>query len=432
MATYAKKSTKKKKQQLKQQLKLSIKQKQDSKKYNKKYNKKHIFYIVDCYVKDIDFLNTNYLHNHLVRAGLIPDKAMAIISKRYDAILKKLGITKKELCLIEKKIKPLKLEDGLVKADVFFYYAENPRLNNIFYKYYAFFSNILSDKINNYIDKDQLYNSIVKYNPNPDILKYFIEVFLFSNQDKMKFPSNYIVRPTKAFAGKDIFYIHNQDDLVIAKEHYSRARDYKNQQYNLNEIAVSHIITDLALFKGRKFHIRLFYLVSYIKGVVNSFLFDIGKIYTAKEKFNIKIPFSKEVHDSHLKSTDASYFFPKEFNEANLGVPLTKQIIDEFNEKCRIICRSINKVFVANKDKILFENQDNGYNLYGLDILVKSNFDPVLIEINENTGIGAKTIENTEYISKILYNWINEIVIEPFFKYNNPQLARKHPTYIEI
>lgn len=306
-------------------------------------------------------------------------------------------------------------------------------MNDIFYKYHSYFSNVLSNEIYNYIDKDQLYNSIVKYNSNnSDILKYFIKVFLFSNHDKMKFPGNYIVRPTKAFAGKDIFYIHNQDDLIIAKEYYSKAKDYKNQLFNLNEITVSHIITDLALFKGRKFHIRLFYIVSYIKGVVNSFLFDIGKIYTAKEKFNIKIPFSKEVHDSHGKSTDAAYFYPKEFNEANLGVPITKQMFDEFNEKCRTICRNITKVFVANKDKILFENQDNGYNLYGIDILVKSNFDPVIIEINSNTGLGAKTIENSEYMSKILFGWINEIVIEPFFKYNKPLLARKHPTYIEI
>ena len=305
----------------------------------------------------------------------------------------------------------------------------------MFYEYHADFSNILSNEIYNYIDKDQLYNTIVKFNPNnPNVLKYFIEVFSFtsSNQYKMIFPGNYIVRPKQAFAGKDILYIHNQDDLVIANNYYSRARDYKNKPYNFNEIAVSHILTDLALFKGRKFHIRLFYLVSYINGVVNSFIWDFGKIYTAKTQFNTNVPFSKEVHDSHLKSTDANYFFPKEFNEANLGVPITKQILDDFNEKCRIICRSITKVFVANKDKILFENQDNGYSLYGIDILVKSNFEPVIIEININTGIGAKKIENSEYISKILFDWINEIVIEPLFKYKKPQLARKHPTYIEM
>ena len=51
-------------------------------------------------------------------------------------------------------------------------------------------------------------------------------------------------------------------------------------------------------------------------------------------------------------------------------------MLEDFYEKCKIICRSITKVFIANKNKILFENQDNGYYVYGKDILVKSNFEP--------------------------------------------------------
>lgn len=395
--------------------------------------KNHYFYIVDCYVRSNEFLNRKYLYNHLIRAGLIPDNAMNIISRRYDTLLKKFKIKKKEFCLREKQIKPLHLEDGLVKADVFFYYDANPKLDRIFYKYHAYFSNTLSNEIYNYIDKDQLYNSIIKYNSNnSNILKYFIKTFLFSNQDEIIFPANYIIRPVAAFAGKDILYIHSKDDIIRANKYYASAKDYSNKPYKLNEITVSEILTDLLLFKGKKFHIRMYYLVSYINGVVNSFLFNIGEIFTAKIEFNTDIPFLKEVHDTHSKSTDDDYFFPKEFNNKNLNIPMSQQILNEFQEKCKIICKSITKVFIANKDKILFNNQDNGYYLYGLDILVKSNLDPVIIEINTNPGFGNKTLEKSEYLSKILFNWINEIVIEPFFKYNKPLLARKHPTYITI
>jgi len=415
----------KKTQSFKKQGKLSTTQKQD--------NKKHIFYIVDCYVKSPKFLNRKHLYNHLVNAGLIPDKAMSIISRRYDTILKKLKITMMELCTREKKIKPLSLEDGLVKADVFFYIEGNPKLDQIFYKYHSYFSNALSNEIYNYINKDRLYDSVVKYNPNkPDILKYFIKVFMFSNQNKIIFPGNYILRPTNSFAGKDILYIHNKNDLTMANKYYSNARNYKNKPYNFSEITVSDIITDLALFRGRKFHIRMYYIVSYLNGIVNSFLLDIGEIFTAKLQFNTNVPFSKEVHDTHGTSTDSEYFFPKDFNDANLEVPITTQMLDELRIKCKIICSSITSVFTANKDKILFENQDNGYYLYGLDIFVKSNFEPIIIEINNNPGFGMKNIENSEYLSKILFGWINEIVIEPFFKYNNLELARKHPTYIEM
>ena len=33
-----------------------------------------------------------------------------------------------------------------------------------------------------------------------NILKYFIKVFMFSNQNKIIFPGNYILRPTNSFA----------------------------------------------------------------------------------------------------------------------------------------------------------------------------------------------------------------------------------------
>ena len=405
-------------------------------KLKKQDNKKHIFYLIDCYVKSPKYIKRKYLYDHLVQAGLIPDNAMSIISRRYNLLLKKYQIPKEKLCMYDtqiKQLKELKLEDGLVKADVFFF-TDNSKLDRMFYKYHTFFSNVLSNNIYNYINKDNLYNSVVKYNPNYDSnsLKYFIKVFPFSKQDKIIFPGNYIIRPKYGFAGKDILYIHNNDDLKKANKYYSSAKDYKYRPYNFNEIVVSHILTDLSLFKGRKYHIRMYYLVSYINGMINSFLFDIGEIITAKSKYNVKIPFSKDVHDTHAESTDADYFFPKDFNEANLDVPITKTLLDEFMTKCRIICSGITNVFIANKDKILFENQDNGYYLYGLDILVKSNFEPVIIEINGNPSFGMKTMENSEYISKILFDWINEIVIEPLFKYNKPLLARKHSTYIEM
>jgi hypothetical protein len=414
-----------------------------SKKNNKYYKKKltnkktnrHIFYIVDCYVRTPKYLNNKYLYNYLVQAGLLPDNAMSVISRRYEALLKKYKIKKDALCRFDnhiKQLKELKLEDGIVNADVFFF-IDNPKLDRMFYKYHTYFSNILSNEIYKYIDKDYLYDSVVKYNPtNIDILKYFIKVFPLSKQDKIIFPGNYILRPIHGFAGKDILYIHNEDDLKLANKYYDRAKDYKQRPYKINEIMVSHIITDLALFKGRKFHIRMYYLVSFINGIVNSFLFDIGEIITAKLQFNTNLPFSKDVHDTHAESTDADYFYPKDFNEVNLGLPITKKILDELMSKCMIICSGITNVFKAHKNKILFENQDNGYYLYGIDVLVKSNFEPVIIEINGKPSFGMKTLENSEYMSKILYGWINEIAIEPLFKYNKPQLARKHPTYINV
>ena len=86
-------------------------------------------------------------------------------------------------------------------------------------------------------------------------------------------------------------------------EYYKHNKNYKDELFNNNVIA-SPYITDLLLFRGRKFHLRMYYIISCINGVINSFLLDNGKITAAKEKFDLNIPFTKEKHDSHLKSTE--------------------------------------------------------------------------------------------------------------------------------
>ena len=129
---------------------LSTTQKQD--------NKQHIFYIVDCYVKSPKFLNRKYLYNHLVNAGLIPDKSMAIISRRYDTLLKKLHITMMELCTREKKIKPLSLlEDDLANQD------------RISIK--TFFALCIVEKINvMLIDKRKVYEVLITDDPKIHVI----------------------------------------------------------------------------------------------------------------------------------------------------------------------------------------------------------------------------------------------------------------------
>jgi hypothetical protein len=101
------------------------------------------------------------------------------------------------------------------------------------------------------------------------------------------------------------------------------------------------------------------YIVSYIKGVVNSFLCDIGKILTAKAKFNVKLPFSKDVHDTHFKSTDADYFFPKDFKymiQRHSCVPeinTLEEFRDTFQEKNNLIIGKDGNFSIKLAEKIL-------------------------------------------------------------------------------
>jgi len=165
-------------------------------------------------------------------------------------------------------------------------------------------------------------------------------------------------------------------------------------------------------------------MLSCLNGIINYNLLDDGKILTAKEKFNMDFPFSTSKHDTHIKSTEKYYTFKHDFNKDNLGIniEITENIKNKILKSCYEICGILTRMILektgANKKplQILFNNQQNGYFIFGLDIFINNEFEPILIECNEQTGFAGKTINDTTEFSKIIYNWINNNILIPLFK----------------
>jgi hypothetical protein len=178
----------------------------------------------------------------------------------------------------------------------------------------------------------------------------------------------------------------------------------------------------------------MYYLVSFINGVFNSFLLSFGKILTAKDKYDLSKPFTKHIHDTHFKSTDNDYFFPNDFTTDTIGKKVDSLVINTIYNKCKKICSGITKIIKTEQKNtsLLYPKQKNGYYIFGLDLLIRDNLELVLIECNDQSGMDCKNKKNIDYLSEIIYNWINDIVLEPLFKYNDPYKARTHPTYITL
>jgi hypothetical protein len=417
-------------------------QKKSRKQVKTQKQKKHSFYIVQCN-NDLD---DTILSRHLESLGLVPDsKAMNYVEQQYKLIAAKNKLSKNQFCNSYERHLIVKVPQDLVTADVFFYHISSTNLDKPFYKYDTFLSNVINIDYS-MLNKNILYTNILKYNSgSKSIIKYFVETFLFSNKNKFQFPGNYILRPIYGFAGSGILYVHNSENLEEAIEYYKTEKDWRGRlKYNLSDITVSGLITDLLLFKGRKFHLRMYYMVAILEGEVSCFLLDNGKIITAKESYNLALPFSKDVHDTHLGSTDDDYFFSYNLTQENissLGKDSYSQ--DEFNTNTilkgiREIAKGLSNIVVGiskgKPNSLLYENQRNGYHIYGLDILVKDNLEPVLIECNDKPGIGCKNPETVSRLSEIIYGWINETILEPLFKHPGKATsnARKHRTYISI
>jgi hypothetical protein len=415
-------------------------QKKSRKQVKAQKQKKHSFYIVQCN----NGLDTTILSRHLESLKLIPDsKAMNYVEKQYKILAAKNKLSKTQFCDSYDKHLLVKVPPGLVTAEVFFYHINNFMLDKPFYNYAKFLSNTINLDFS-IIDKGILYSNIIKYNSRDNLnLNYFIEIFLLSNKKQFHFPENYILRPIYGFGGSGILYVHNPNDLKLAIKYYNTHKDIRNKLYSLEEITVSRIITDLLLFKGRKFHLRMYYIVAILEGEISFFLLDKGKILTARDTYNLNVPFSKGVHDTHFDSTDADYFFPNDLIVSNISSLKEKDsyrddIFDTIFKRVIEIVKGISYMVLGfsngKTNSLLFENQKNGYYIYGLDILVRDNLEPVLLECNTRVGFDCHRLEKKKELSEKIYGWINEIILEPLFKHPGKatSYARKHKTYIAL
>jgi hypothetical protein len=423
-----------------------------TKKHSKQYTKQHIkrhtiihrqqhnYYIVRCYNKEYE-LDNKYLEQYLQKLGLVPDnKSMNIIASMYKKTAARNKVPLSSIC--DTTMKLPKFDKKILKADVFFLNDIHPYPNQMFNYYPKYFVNKVDySMIDKTINKFDVLSVITKYNPK--LAKYCPPTFKLNELDKYEFPKWYILRPLDSYSGVDIFYINNQTDLSKYIEYYKKTKNYRNVVYG-NEVAASEYISNPLLFNKRKCHLRLYMLISISSNtgdtrdtgknnfIFNSFLLHYGKILTAKEPFDMLEPFSKAKHDTHFKSTDKDYRFPKDFTSENLNVPITEKDKDVLWNKIIDIMKPIAKEMEKNKNELIYSDVKNCYYILGIDMMVRDNLDPAFIEINYRPGVGFKKDSERDAFTKLYTDWTYETVLEPLFKYNNPLKARTHPTYLAI
>jgi len=398
---------------------------------------KHQYFIINCHDKYDGELNANILGKYFQRLGVTPDPAMKTIATLdFKHLLDKDKQDKdKQYCKYFKTHKQPDFDPSVLLADIFIYSYTEP-INKRFYSHPIYLANIFNThntlKFTNKQTIIKLFKDI-----NPEWFNAYIpETFKINDLARYKFPKWYILRPIYSRSGQGVFYISSQNELDDKIAYYNKTKNEAGKLFG-NNVITSEFVTDLMLFQEKKFHLRIFLLISYTNGIVNSFLLKFAEIITAKEKFNLELPFTKEKHDTNWKATEKDFFLPRDFTNANLSVHMTKEKFNIIWEHITNICKMITQVFEMNKDKLLLDNQQNGYHIYGLDLLIRNDLKPVFIECNTKPGYGCNGIDcdyriHQNYKSKIIYKWINDTVLEPLIKYNDPLKARTHKTYIQM
>ena len=405
--------------------------KQTNKKSSNRVNK--YFIISECYNQKYNYLLTDTLKKffkgyNLVECSDIRNYDMKLLRQR------KIDINKDSNCYnLVKLTKSSKLPEYITKNKYEFIWinpiekVNDTRINMIRTKY----KNLINeDKINCIDDKSILYKNMMLECKNI-ANKHLALTFAINDYSKYIFDGvqYYILRPVDSFAGKDIIYISSRKELDDAIKYYNTTKNYRGKIYGNNVIASKYIINPL-LFRGYKFHLRMYYLISYIDNIFNSFFLEEGDILTAEKPYTTDKPFLKEVHDTHQTSSDDDYFFPKDLISGN---GISSKSVEDLIKQMRDIMKCVSRIIKKDNSKWLYPEQDNGFIIMGADFMIDATTgNIILIEVNYKPGFGYNKRKNDIEFSNHFFNWINETILEPTYKYKDQYISRKHKTYLNI
>lgn len=287
------------------------------------------------------------------------------------------------------------------------------------YNTLCYLSNML-DNITNIDEKNVLYNNFKKQFPN-EYLKILSKSFILNKNDKynegdilIAKPLNYLSELNKnrklaASRGEDMIIINSIEKMENAKQLLNK---YDN-------ILISKYIINPLLFKKKKFHLRLCFIISIINSKYNAYLLDIMRIFTSKLPFKLEDFNNKDIHDTHLKSTDKDYFFPQDFTTENMGQNITPEIINTLWDKIRDIIKKIVIIGYNDVNKIcLYNNHKNGFHIFGPDIMIDIDLNPILLECNAYPAYYMLDKSNN-YLYEHVFNLIDDVILQPTFEPDN-------------
>lgn len=205
---------------------------------------------------------------------------------------------------------------------------------------------------------DNLTDFTNKHNLYKQVPKYMAKQFTLFDYD-VQYPV--ILKPEgkRVFGGFGIIVVNNKDEYVKAKLEIEKNHALKYEAYE-------YIVNPL-LFEGKKFHLRVYMIVS-------SWRCELFPFYRLLHAF---LPYKNEdfsntkIHDTHVKSTKDNYFFPKHL----FSWKANEQIKTLFDE-----------LILLMKPRPYGESNFS-YEVLAMDIMIREDHTIVLLEINDKPGL---------------------------------------------
>jgi len=328
-------------------------------------------------------------------------------------------------------------EEHPIKEKVHISFGDYTIDNNNHYQYDSGFftqqsaiKNMLN-RHNCFISKIELYKTIrrliplgVKHIPTTYLIKEFEDILskniskdILSKNMKISYPL--ILKKLNVSRQKGV-------KLIMSKDDYYKAKKELGIKY---DGAISEYITNSLTVDGKKFHLRVHFLLSVINGITRCIAHDELHIVTAKEKYKQDDWLNPNIHLSGGQYTEKRYTYPDDVDIGDKEL-LTKNV----NLCIEVTCMALSMSNVTN-----FEETNVGYYIYGADIMIDSNANAYILEINRRPGFGPygfgfrekKEAEAfTERFSHSIFSFILHTTIFPYFGICNESISYIHAEFI--
>lgn len=197
----------------------------------------------------------------------------------------------------------------------------------------------------------------------------------------------FIVKPIGGFSGRDISVVSTEKEYTNAKKLVSR----------YNGAIVCEYIKNPMLIGGKKFHLRMYLLV--VTPPFEYSIFRRGKIFTAKNQFNLN-ELSKDVHDTHMASTEGNMYFPEDFPEQSMVTRVQSEVERILGEAAKSVSNELSS----------YPESKQGFEIFGCDLMVTEDGKVVLLEINDKVGMDGNKGGDYDIFSEDYYKWAIEFL----------------------
>lgn len=243
----------------------------------------------------------------------------------------------------------------------------------------------------------------------------------------------FILRPSGLgfYSGQDIMRVCNALDFERAKKYYAR------KHIPLYNVIVSEYFDEPYLWKGRKFHLRLYMLVRADPKFRASDSWELwrdddptrprGKILTAAKPYVRGNYDDNDIHDTHAKSTSEALFFPTHANEIRAPslAALSQQHYQESEERANLreiyaqledICATIARQLERANLRPYAESH-RAFDIFGLDVMIVRTIarplSVILIEVNDRVGYATCNDPLSDVFFRDFFAWAYERGVKP-------------------